>query len=102
MNEREKKIAYLLKKYPEIDKQTATELVDKQTQMMSYAMMSNEERCDIIDSGCFNSIITGYGIILLDRLGLSDKVKRGATSRTMSEIFDTVSAIEAQKKYNKD
>lgn len=102
MSEREQKIDYLLRKYPDMSRETVTELVDKQTQMMSYATMSNEERCDIIDTGCFNSIITGYGIILLEWLGLSDQVKRGQVSRTMTQIFDSITAAEAQKKYFKE
>lgn len=57
-------------------------------------MKSPEEINDLCDTGMFNSIIEGYCRIVLDDLGLTDKLNGYSFFR----LFDTVGAAEARAK----
>ena len=53
---------------------------------------------NIINSGMCNSIITGYVLLAMDRLGLADSQNAADVNRIAARIFDDYSAEQARER----
>ena len=69
---------------------------DPWNELLSYAMMPQEERDAIIDSGCFNSIIEGYMVLAMRDVGVDEATVQNARG-ALDNIFDWKTAADARK-----
>ena len=60
--------------------------------------MSEEKRCEIINTGIFNSIIQGYLVVTMENMGYSQEAIKKAAYELYHNVFDTVNAGEAKDK----
>ena len=68
-------------------------------EFLKFTLMPDDERCRIIDSGVFNSIIRGYCVAGMKEAGCSHSDIH-KTMNALSRVFDEVSAAEAKKIYD--
>lgn len=66
--------------------------------VMEMIATSDEKRCEMINTGMFNSIIQGYLVATMENMGYSKEDIQKAAYELYHNIFDTMNAGEAKEK----
>ena len=66
--------------------------------VMEMIAASDEKRCEMINTGMFNSIIQGYLVATMENMGYSKEDIQKAAYELYHNIFDSMNAGEAKEK----